>query len=119
MRSKYCKEIEQRVGHYIARQGLLRADAPVIVALSGGADSVCLLAVLTSLGYDCRAAHCNFHLRGEESMRDMRFCRDVAARLDVDLYVRDFNVADRMETTGESVEMACRELRYRWFDDLL
>lgn len=119
MRSKYCKEIEQRVGHYIARQGLLRADAPVIVALSGGADSVCLLAVLTALGYDCRAAHCNFHLRGEESMRDMRFCRDVAARLDVDLYVRDFNVADRMETTGESVEMACRELRYRWFDDLL
>lgn len=119
MRKDYCKEIEGRVGDYIFRHELLRNDAPVIVALSGGADSVCLLAVLTALGYDCRAAHCNFHLRGEESMRDMRFCRELAARLDVDLYVRDFDVAERIAATGESVEMACRELRYIWFDDLL
>lgn len=119
MRKNYCKEIEDRVGRFITRHGLLRRGAPVIVALSGGADSVCLLAVLTALDYDCRAAHCNFHLRGEESMRDMRFCRQLAEKFDVDLYVRDFDVAARMAATGESVEMACRELRYRWFDDLL
>ena len=113
------KETEKRVADYIRSHSLLRTDAPVIVALSGGADSVALLACLSALGYDCRAAHCNFHLRGDESMRDMRFCRSVAEKLDVDLYVRDFDVPARMQATGESVEMACRALRYSWFDDLL
>ena len=65
------KDIERSVAGFIDREGLLRPDAPVLVALSGGADSVCLLAVLTALGYPCVAAHCNFGLRGAESNRDM------------------------------------------------
>lgn len=112
-------EFERLTAQYISDEGLLHRAAPVVVALSGGADSVALLAVLTALGYDCRAAHCNFHLRGEESMRDMRHAIDVADRLGVDIYLRDFDVAARMERTGESVEMACRSLRYAWFDNLL
>ncbi|WP_304471610.1 ATP-binding protein, partial [uncultured Muribaculum sp.] len=51
---------------------MLDPEQHVIVALSGGADSVALLAVLTTLGYRCTAAHCDFHLRGEESERDRR-----------------------------------------------
>ncbi len=91
----------------------------MIVAISGGADSVALLAVLMELGYDCRAAHCNFHLRGSESMRDMRFVEDIADRLAIDLYIKDFDVDARRRATGESIEMACRELRYEWFYSLL
>lgn len=91
----------------------------MIVALSGGADSVALLAVLSRLGYDCRAAHCNFHLRGEESVRDMRHASYVSEKLGVDIYIRDFDVPARMKETGESVEMACRSLRYAWFEELL
>lgn len=97
----------------------LRRDAKIIVALSGGADSVALLASLLELGYDCEAAHCNFHLRGEESLRDMRFVSELTDRLGVDLHIKDFDVPAAMAATGESIEMACRRLRYEWFDDLL
>ena len=89
---------------------------PVLVALSGGADSVALLRILLEAGYDCRAAHCNFHLRGEESMRDERFVRDLCKRLDVPLTVKDCDVATWQRKHGGSVEMACRELRYAWFE---
>lgn len=88
----------------------------VLVALSGGADSVALLRVLLEAGVDCRAAHCNFHLRGEESMRDERFVRGLCQRLDVPLTVKDFDVAAWQQEHGGSTEMACRELRYAWFE---
>lgn len=97
----------------------LRRDAPLVVAVSGGADSVALLAALAAEGYPCVAAHCNFHLRGDESVRDMRFVENLTEQLGIDLYVKDFNVPAAMAETGESVEMACRRLRYDWFDELL
>lgn len=96
-----------------------QAPARLVVALSGGADSVALLAALTALGYDCVAAHCNFHLRGDESMRDMHHAEAISGRLGVDLCVKDFDVEARRRATGESIEMACRELRYAWFADLV
>ena len=88
----------------------------MLVALSGGADSVALLRVLLEAGFDCRAAHCNFHLRGEESMRDERFVSDLCQRLNVPLTVKDFDVAAWQQEHGGSTEMACRELRYAWFE---
>ena len=56
---------------------------PIVVALSCGADSVALLSALVSEGYNCVAAHCNFHLRGEESLRDMRFAEEITEKLGV------------------------------------
>ncbi len=110
---------EDKIRYNIDQHIGLRKDAPVVVAVSGGADSVALLAALAASGYECVAAHCNFHLRGAESDRDMRFTQELCAHLDVDLYIKDFDVDERCEATGESVEMACRELRYAWFDSLI
>lgn len=88
------------------------------VALSGGADSVALLSLLTALGYRCVALHCNFHLRGAESDGDELYVRELATRMGVLLEVAQMDVPARREATGESVEMACRELRYRWFEKM-
>lgn len=88
----------------------------VLVALSGGADSVALLRLLLDAGCHCHAAHCNFHLRGDESMRDEQFIRQLCRRLDVPLAVKDFDVPAWQHEHGGSIEMACREMRYSWFE---
>lgn len=109
----------KKVRDFIEGNHLVGKTDRIVVGLSGGADSVALLLVLRELGYDCVAAHCNFHLRGEESMRDERFCRDLCAGLGIEFIMQDFDVAQSRELTGESVEMACRRLRYDWWDSLL
>ncbi len=88
----------------------------VLVALSGGADSVALLMILQKLGYECEAIHCNFHLRGEESMRDEEFVRSLCERKDTELFVVDFDTQKYAEEKGISIEMAARELRYNAFE---
>lgn len=107
-----------RVSTYIRQRGLLVKDKPVLVALSGGADSVSLLDVLLQAGYTCIAAHCNFHLRGEESDRDEAFVRDLCKQMNVELEVTDFDTLEYAHTHEVSIEVAARELRYRWFDEI-
>ncbi len=107
-----------KVKIFIEKGSLIDASMPVLVTLSGGADSVALLRVLLELGYDCRAAHCNFHLRGEESNRDEKFVTELCQRLNVSLVVRHFDVPAYISAHGVSMEMACRELRYDWFEEL-
>ncbi len=104
------------VRSFCQRHRLLPQGCRALVALSGGADSVCLLRVLLRMGVPVVAAHCNFHLRGDESMRDERFVRSLCAAFGVRLAKVDFDVPERVKTTGESVEMACRSLRYEWFE---
>lgn len=87
----------------------------MLVAYSGGSDSTALLAAAVESGYRCRALHCNFHLRGDESDRDEAFARSMADTLGCSIEVAHFDVMARVAETGESLEMACRELRYEWF----
>lgn len=103
---------------YIEKQQLLAGDAPVLVGFSGGADSVALLCLLVQLGYRCIALHCNFHLRGDESMRDERFAEETARKLGVPFYKTDFDTTAYAAGHHLSVEMAARELRYNWFEEM-
>ena len=108
-----------RVRKFIQQHHLLTTDKPVLVGLSGGADSVALLAVLHRLGYACVALHCNFHLRGAESMRDEQFARQLATdHFQIPFYKQDFQTEDYAQAHHVSIEMAARELRYAWFDQM-
>ena len=68
----------QSIHEFVEDKKLLDKSGPVIVGVSGGADSIALLHVLKSLGYSCIVCHCNFNLRGEESLRDRNFTRQIA-----------------------------------------
>lgn len=90
----------------------------VIVGFSGGGDSVSLLHILNRLGYHCIAAHCNFHLRGDESDSDEVFCRKFADKHQIKLEKIDFDTKAYAAQRRISIEMAARELRYLWFEAL-
>ena len=108
---------QAKVERFIQRHGLLTGKRLVLVGLSGGADSVALLGVLVRLGYPCRALHCNFHLRGAESDRDEVFARQFADSLGVPFVKVDFDTRGYAAIHQESIEMAARSLRYRWFEE--
>lgn len=107
-----------KVERYIDKHNLLNPNELYIVALSGGADSVALLLLLKNAHFNVHAAHCNFHLRGEESDRDEAFCVELCKRLGVELHRAHFDTREYTELHKVSIEMAARELRYKWFEQL-
>lgn len=111
-------ELYNKVLGTIRRHRLFLPDEKVLVAVSGGADSVALLRILLRTGCHCEVAHCNFHLRGEESDRDERFVRDLCRAHSLRLFVEDFDTASYAREKGVSIEMAAREQRYAYFEKL-
>lgn len=93
----------------------------ILVGLSGGADSVALLALLARLRpeIEIKAIHCNFGLRGTESMRDEEFCQRFCSSLGVELEIVRFHTYDEASRRKVSIEVACRELRYDKFREII
>ena len=94
------------------------ANKKLILALSGGIDSMVLADLLLKAKADFVVAHCNFHLRGEESDGDEQFVREFAETKGLMLYVKQFETEVYAKEHGISIEMAARELRYAWFEEL-
>ena len=111
-------KVETIVTKYIIHHDLFKNHGRYIVALSGGADSVALLLILKQLGVSLSAAHCNFHLRGEESERDEQFCVSLCERLGITLHRIHFDTQFYARQHKVSIEMAARDLRYRYFAQL-
>jgi tRNA(Ile)-lysidine synthase len=105
----------KKVKEFIEKEDLFSKQDKILVALSGGADSVALTRILITLGYHCEAAHCNFELRGEESDRDEDFVRNFCRSLNIKCHSIHFETRRYAAQQSISIEMAARELRYNWF----
>ncbi len=114
--------LTDRLKQYIRENGLLAPGDRVLLAVSGGVDSMAMLSLfaeaLADGGWPVAVAHCNFGLRGEEGDEDTELVKAEAARYGLTCHVRNFDTRAEMERTGESVQMAARRLRYDWFGRL-
>ena len=90
----------------------------LLVACSGGIDSVVLARLLKELKYNISLAHCNFSLRGNESDADEKFVISLADKLSIPIHHKKLDTEHFKKANKVSTQMAARELRYRWFDEL-
>lgn len=110
----------QRVAAFIAEQQLFKPEDELVLAVSGGIDSMVLWHVLQELGYKFSIAHCNFKLRGAESDGDETFIREQAKKAGLPLYTETFPVVKKdASSLGMSIQELARSYRYTFFDDLL
>lgn len=103
---------------FIQTNNLLTANDKVLVAVSGGPDSVALMHLFTKTNYYFEIAHVNFKLRDDESDTDAEFVRLLAAQYAIKLHIVEFNTTLHAKEQKISVEMAARQLRYNWFNQL-
>jgi tRNA(Ile)-lysidine synthase len=105
--------------NFIHEHHLFQKKDRLLIAVSGGVDSVVLCELCHQAGLNFEMAHCNFQLRGEESERDEQFVRTLQKKYGVQLYVQQFDTAQYARLKKISIQVAARELRYEWFDQIL
>jgi len=108
----------QTFKEFINKYALLDNSATVLLAVSGGKDSVVMAHLFHKTGFKIAIAHCNFNLRAQESLRDEDFVRNLAATLDVPFHLANFDTSAYAELNQLSIQMAARDLRYHFFEDI-
>ncbi|MDR2283751.1 MAG: tRNA lysidine(34) synthetase TilS [Sphingobacterium sp.] len=110
--------IDVRFERYIEEHKLFTREDKLLVAVSGGRDSMLLLTLLSRYGGEIAVAHCNFELRAAESDKDEQLVREYCKQLGVKLYVQHFDTEAYAQSHKISIQMAARDLRYAWFEEL-
>jgi tRNA(Ile)-lysidine synthase len=108
----------QRYREFIKKQNLFSPKDKLLLAVSGGIDSVVLSELCKQAGYNFTIVHCNFQLRGEESNRDEEFVRNLGEKYKTEVKVKKFDTEKFAEENKISIQEAARDLRYKWFFDL-
>ncbi len=108
----------ERFGKYLIENNLFTTEDKILLAVSGGIDSMVMTHLFMRLGFDFRIAHCNFSLRGEESDGDEAFVKEFANNHSIPFYSIRFDTKEIASSKGLSIQMAARELRYEWFEEL-
>ena len=103
----------------INEQNLFQKKGHLLLAVSGGVDSVVLCELCKQAGFYFEIAHCNFQLRGEESERDENFVRSLGEKYGVKVFIKKFNTNEYALQNKVSIQVAARELRYEWFDEMI
>lgn len=93
-------------------------ETPLLLAVSGGVDSVVLTHLCRKAELNISLAHCNFNLRGEESDKDEQFVQDLADALELEVFIEHFDTEKYAGEQKKSIQVAARELRYKWFNNL-
>ncbi|MCG9973087.1 tRNA lysidine(34) synthetase TilS [Christiangramia crocea] len=110
--------MEKAFKHLVKTEFPFLCGSKLLLAVSGGVDSVVLAHLCHESKLDFSIAHCNFNLRGDESDADESFVVDLADSLDVEVYIQSFDTQKYAESNGVSIQMAARDLRYEWFEEL-
>ncbi len=109
----------QAFNSYIRSIGLFKPSDRILLAVSGGVDSIAMVRLFMDAGFHFGIAHSNFGLRGEESDGDEAFVRDLASRAGVPFFMKHFDTKLFAAEKKISIQMAARDLRYAWFDEIL
>jgi tRNA(Ile)-lysidine synthase len=112
-------QLLQKFKEYIKTNNLFSPKDKLLLAVSGGADSVVLSELCKQAGFNFIIAHCNFQLREEESERDENFVRSLGKKYDVEVLVKKFKTKEYAEEKKMSIQEAARELRYSWFSEIV
>jgi tRNA(Ile)-lysidine synthase len=112
-------QLLQQFLQYIKDENLFQKKDRLLLAVSGGVDSIVLCELCKLAGYDFSIAHCNFQLRDEESVEDEKFVTEIAKKYGVDFFIKKFNTKKYAAENKLSIQVAARALRYGWFNELI
>ncbi len=110
--------LSEKFNENISRNIPFVAGKKILLAVSGGMDSMVMMHLFYTAGFNCEVAHCNFQLRGDESDADEKFVEQISGNYKFRFHSKKFDTREHAEKNSISIQMAARQLRYHWFESL-